>query len=88
MEFNGGHGEARPPCVRAIVVVTTSRMREVRIRWFHSIRWSVVLQRRDGEGSYLVVAFLVRCGLDSLGSLSAWGHIGRFPQLHESENVG
>jgi len=35
----------------------------VRIRWFHSAGWCMVLQRHCGGGSHMAVAFLGRCCL-------------------------
>ena len=50
--------------------------REVRIQWFHSVRWSAVSQRHYGEGSRIAVVLLVYCGLSSLASLLTRGHGG------------
>jgi hypothetical protein len=48
----------------------------------------MVLQEHYDKGSGMAVAFLVRCGLFFLGSLSRSGHTGRFCRLLESESVG
>jgi hypothetical protein len=81
-------GVARPPRVCAICWQQRGSLREVQIWWYHSVRWSVVLQQDYGEGSCMTVASLMRCGLFSLGSLLMSGHAGRFRRLHKSENVG
>lgn len=38
VESNDGYGEATACCV--IAVATASSLQEVRIRWYHSVRWS------------------------------------------------
>lgn len=55
---------------------------EFRILWFHSVGWSVVLQRHYVDGSYMAEAFSVWCGLFFLtpyrhGSCSDGDFMGR-----------
>ena len=56
-------GEARPPRVCVFAVRRRDSLREVRIRWFHSVRWCLVGQRHYGDMSCIAVASLVWCGL-------------------------
>ena len=43
-------------------------LREVRIRWFHSVRWCLLGQRHYGDRSCIAVAFSMWCGLFFLTS--------------------
>src|SRR5688572_5722476 len=61
-------------------------MREVRIWWYHSIGWSVVLQRHYGEGSHMAVPFSVRYGLFSRFPINAKSRL-EVRRLHEREMV-
>ena len=53
----------RPPRVVLSWWRLRGSLREVRFRWYHSVRWSVVLQRHGGGGSRMAAVFPVRCGL-------------------------
>ena len=44
-------------------------LREVRIRWFHSVEWCMVGQRHYGDRSCMAVASLVWCSLGFLDFL-------------------
>ena len=61
-------GEARPPRVCVFAVRRRDSLREVRIRWFHSVRWCLVGQRHYSDRSCMVVAFSAWCDLFSLTS--------------------
>lgn len=52
---------ARPPCVVLSQWRLRGSLQEIRIRWFHSVRWSVVVQRHYSGGSCIAVA--VQCSL-------------------------
>jgi hypothetical protein len=52
-----------PPCVVFLWWRVRGSLREVRIRWSHSVRWRVVLQRHYDGGSRTTVAFSVWCSL-------------------------
>jgi hypothetical protein len=52
---------ARPLHVMLLWWRLQGSLREVQIRWSHSVRWSAVMQRHYGGGSRVAVASSVWC---------------------------
>ena len=86
VESNGGCGEA-PHIVLSWWRLRGS-LRGVESSGFHSVRWSVVLQRHYSVGSRMAMAFLVRCSLFLLDPCCRSITLGGLRRLHESEIVG